>query len=114
MLTSSDSQALRVTAAPGVSRETHATYRFRPGGSVAVLTFSNFAPAPDGKTYQAWVSVDGRWVSIGTGRPDSTGRARLIAEGSVFGVRPSEIEVTLEPAGGSALPTGPVVVAWRP
>ncbi len=114
MLTSSDSQALRVTAAPGVSRETHATYRFRPGGSVAVLTFSNFAPAPAGKTYQAWVSVDGRWVSIGTGRPDSTGRARLIAEGSVFGVRPSEIEVTLEPAGGSALPTGPVVVAWRP
>ena len=114
MLTSSDSQALRLTAAAGVSRETHATYRFRPGGSVAVLTFSNFAPAPAGKTYQAWVFANGRPVSIGTGRPDSSGRARLIAEGTVFGVRPQEVEVTLEPAGGSASPTGPVVVAWRP
>lgn len=114
MLTSSDSQALRLTALPGVPQQTHATFRFRPSGSIAVVTFSNFAPAPAGKIYQAWVLANGRWVSIGTARPDANGRARLIAEGSVFAARPQEVEVTLEPVGGSPSPAGPVVVAWRP
>ena len=114
MLTASDSQALRLAASPGIPPQTHATFRFRPGGSIAVLTFSNFAPAPAGKIYQAWVLANGRWVSIGTGRPDANGRARLIAEGSVLGARPQEVEVTLEPIGGSPRPAGPVVVAYRP
>jgi anti-sigma-K factor RskA len=114
MLTSSDSQALRLAASPGIPQQTHATFRFRPGGSIAVVTFSNFAPAPAGKIYQAWVLANGRWVSIGTARPDASGRARLIAEGSIFGARPQEVEVTLEPAGGRRSPTGPVVVSWRP
>ena len=114
MLTSSESQALRLAPAPGFSGETHATYRFRPGGSVVVMTFSKFPPAPAGRIYQAWVLADGRWNSIGTGRPDPGGRARLIAEGSVFGIRPQAIEVRVEPAGGSTSPSGPVVVSWKP
>ncbi|HEY3173131.1 MAG TPA: sigma-70 family RNA polymerase sigma factor [Thermoanaerobaculia bacterium] len=114
MLTSSDSQALRLTASPGVPQQTHATFRFRPGGSIAVVTLSNFAPAPAGKIYQAWVLANRRWVSIGTARPDANGRARLIAEGSIFGARPQEVDVTLEPVGGSPSPAGSVVVAWRP
>jgi Anti-sigma-K factor rskA, C-terminal len=105
---------LRLVPAPGVSGETHATYRFRPGGSIAVMTFSKFPPAPLGRIYQAWVLANGRWVSIGTGRADPSGRARLIAEGSVFGIRPQAIEVTLEPAAGSTSPSGPVVVSWKP
>jgi len=77
------------------------------------LTFSNFAPAPAGGTYQAWALSGGRWISLGTAAPDTTGRARLIAEGSAFNSRPDAVRVTVEPMSGSRKPTGPDVVLWR-
>jgi len=113
MLTASDGQVLRLTAAAGVPEATHAVFRFRPGGGIAVLTFSNFAPAPAGGTYQAWVLSGGRWISLGTAAPDTTGRARLIAEGSAFNSRPDAVRVTVERISGSRKPTGPDVVLWR-
>jgi RNA polymerase sigma-70 factor (ECF subfamily) len=112
MLTSSDSQALRLTAAAGVRPETHGVYRFRPGAPIAVITFSKFAPAPAGRAYQAWALLGGRWTSLGVGRPDAAGKARLIAEGSGFASRPEGLKVTVEPETGSSSPTGPVVIAW--
>jgi RNA polymerase sigma factor (sigma-70 family) len=110
LLTASDTVPLRLTATPGVPQETHAVYRGRPGGTIAVMTFSHFPPAPAGQIYQAWVRRAGTWISLGTARPDATGAARLIAEGPAFAALPEAAEVTLEPAGGSATPTGPVVV----
>jgi RNA polymerase sigma-70 factor (ECF subfamily) len=113
MLTSSDSEALRLTAAPGVAEATHGVYRFRPGGTIAVITLSNFPPAPAGRAYQAWALHGGRSTSLGLARPDAAGRARLIAEGPALAARPEALEVTLEPEAGSASPAGPVVIAWR-
>jgi hypothetical protein len=113
MLTSSDSQALRLTAAEGVPPAVHAVFRFRPGGGIAVVTFSNFEPAPPGKTYQAWALFGGRWRSIGTAEPDGSGKARLIAEGPEFGARPEALKVTREPRSGSASPAGVDVVRWE-
>lgn len=113
MLTSSDAQALRLTAAAGIPPETHGVYRFRPGATTAVLTFSNFAPAPAGRAYQAWALLGGRWTSLGVAGPDAAGKARLIAERPTFALRPEELKVTLEPEGGSSSPTGPVVISWR-
>jgi RNA polymerase sigma-70 factor (ECF subfamily) len=113
MLTASDSQALRLTATESAPAATHAVFRFRPGGSIAVLTFSNFPQAPAGRTYQAWALTRGHWISIGTARPDAAGRARLIAEGADFGNRPEIVRVTLEPERGSSTPTGPDIVLWR-
>jgi len=114
MLTSSDSQALRLTAAEGVPAAAHAVFRFRPGGGIAVVTFSNFSPAPTGRIYQAWALYGGRWVSIGTAEPDATGKARRIAEGAEFSARPEALKVTEEPMGGSAAPTGADIVRWEP
>src|SRR5262245_56450884 len=65
MLTSSDLVALRLTAAEGVSPETHATYRYRPNGTMAVLTLSNFAAAPSGDTYRAWILEPSGWSLLG-------------------------------------------------
>jgi anti-sigma-K factor RskA len=79
---------------------------------MAVLTLSNFAPAPAGKTYQGWTLRGGRWSSLGTARTDASGKARLMAEGAVFSERPEAVEVTLEPEGGSPAPSGPVVIRW--
>jgi RNA polymerase sigma-70 factor (ECF subfamily) len=112
MLTSSDAESLRQVAAAGVPEATHATYRHRPGAGIAVLTFSNFPPAPAGRTYRAWALLAGRWVPLGAALPDSSGKARLIAEGDAFTSRPDRIEVTREPSAGGAAPNGPVIVRW--
>jgi RNA polymerase sigma factor (sigma-70 family) len=114
MVTSSDSVNLRLAPVPGTPQETHARYRGRPGVATAVVTFSNFPPAPGGKTYQAWARHGATWTSLGTVEPDAGGSARLIAEAPTLATLPDGLEVTLEPRTGSAAPTGPVLVAWVP
>lgn len=66
--------------------------------TIAVITLSNFPPAPPGQTYQAWVLHRRRWISLGTARPDARGGARLIAEGPDLTEFPEAIQVTQEPA----------------
>ncbi len=111
MLTSSDLVALRLGAAEGVAPETHATYRFRPGGTMAVLTLSHFAPAPGGQTYRAWILEPSGWSLLGDLRPDADGKARLIADGPRFATRPQALEITRE-SGTGPQPAGPIVVRW--
>jgi Anti-sigma-K factor rskA/Sigma-70, region 4 len=112
LVTNSETVNLRLAPAPGVPLETHARYRGRAGAKTAVMTFSHFPLAPAGQTYQAWVRHQGTWASLGTAQPDTIGNARLIAEGPTLVVLPDAIQVTQEPVGGSAVPNGPVVVAW--
>lgn len=112
LVTASDTENIRLAPAPGVLAETHARYRSRAGADIAVLTLSKFPPAPAGQTYQAWVLHRGAWTSLGAVQPDANGNARLIAEGPTLTILPEAIEITLEPAGGSAAPSGPVMVAW--
>src|SRR5262249_31776219 len=114
MVTASDSVNLRLGALPGTPEDAHARYRSRPGVGVAVVTFSKFAPAPAGATYQAWVRHAGKWSSLGMVEPDADGNARLIAEDPALSVLPDELEVTVEPRRGSTAPSGRVVVAWAP
>lgn len=121
-----DSQALQVTTssdvtprrltpvAPGLPANAHANYRARVGNDVAVMTFDAFPPAPDGKTYQAWIRQDGAWHALSTVTPNVNGDAMLIISGHGVDRAPEGLEVTLEPTGGSQSPTGSVVVAWTP
>ncbi len=110
LLTSSETVAIRLSAAPGVPAATHAVYRGQRGVTIAVLTFDMFSAAPQDKAYQAWVLRGQSWVSLGTVRPDARGDARLIVEGPEVAVLPDALQVTLEPAGGSRVPSGPVIV----
>jgi RNA polymerase sigma-70 factor, ECF subfamily len=112
LVTSSETGAIRVTAAPGVNQATHAVYRSQPGVPVAVVTMEHFAAPPANHVYQVWVRENGVWVSLGTFSPDSTGSARMIAQDQVLATPPDAIQITLEPTGGSAAPTGPTVVSW--
>ena len=114
LLTSSETVAVRLTAAAGVPAGTHAVYRGHAGATIAVLTLEKFQRAPSGETYQAWVRHGGTWTSLGTIRPDAGGAARLIVEGSGLAVMPDAIEITREPARGSPSPQGPVIVSGRP
>jgi hypothetical protein len=111
MLTSSDSQALRLTAPGAPDSRIHGVYRFRPGGQIAVFTISNFPPAPVGRVYRAW-HPRGMWFR--DVRPDASGHARGIAEHPALSSRPDRLEVTLEPETGGPAPSGPVLIAWPP
>jgi RNA polymerase sigma-70 factor (ECF subfamily) len=112
MLTSSDAVAIRITAAPGQDPATHATYRFRLGSPIAVVTFSKFpAPGP-GESYRAWASVGGRWVLLGEAVPDAGGRARFIAEAPALANPPERLVVAAERGTSGAAPGERVIVAW--
>lgn len=112
LVTSSDVKPIRLEAAPNAPAEAHASYRSRPGSDLAVLSLSHFPPAPSGRSYQAWLRSEGRWISLGRAWPDAEGKARLVAHGAALAAAPEALQVTLEPAAGSAAPAGPVVVAW--
>jgi hypothetical protein len=111
MITASDSVNLRLAPMPPTPAGTHARYRGRPGATIAIVTFSDFPPAPAGHIYQAWARHGSTWTSLGT----ASGSTRLIAEGAALSTLPDALQVTIEPVEprtGSAAPSGPVVVAW--
>jgi hypothetical protein len=112
MATASDITRLHIPAAAGTNPATHGSYQGRPGTPLAVLAMHNFAAAPQGMTYRAWVRHGGSWTSMGTAVIDSAGEALVVAEGSAFTVLPAEVEVTIEPLGGSTTPTGTVVIHY--
>jgi RNA polymerase sigma factor (sigma-70 family) len=114
LLTSSDSQALRLTAPNAPESGIHGVYRYRPGSPIAVFTISNFPPAPAGRVYRAWALHGGAWVPLGDALPDASGHARRIAEHPALASRPDRLEVTLEPEIGGTAPSGPVLIAWPP
>jgi len=96
-----------------VAPETHAVYRGQSGAGTAVLNLEHFPSAPAGGTYQVWVEHGETWTSVGTIRPDAHGDGRLIVEGPAVTRMPDAVEITREPAGGSAGPQGPVIVIGR-
>ena len=111
VVASSSATAVRLTAVQGVPAATHSTYRTAPGADLAIMTFSNFAPAPAGQAYQAWARQGGEWRSLGVVPLDAAGHALVVVD-QPGGTAPQALQVTLEPAAGNAAPTGPVVVAW--
>ncbi len=112
LMTASDAESLRLAPAAGVPDVSHGHYTTRPGTPLAVLSLSYLPPAPAGKAYQGWVLEQGTWRSLGLTQVDANGHALVIAEGTDLGQLPEAIQVTLEPAGGSAVPSGPVVIRW--
>ncbi len=77
----------------------------------AMLFASGLDPAPPGKAYEVWVIAGGAPVASGTFQADDRGRlvATLPWLDQTAGAK--TFVVTLEPAGGTAAPTGPMVMA---
>jgi anti-sigma-K factor RskA len=81
----------------------------RAGGGTPVLLLEGM-PAPEGnRTYQVWVIRGGQPVSAGVLPPRAAGQQRLELTQSLTGVQ--TVAVSVEPAGGSPSPTGPIVLA---
>lgn len=64
----------------------------------AALAFASLEKPADGKTYEAWVVVDGTSRPAGTFRGRTLVLTRTVPAGAA-------IAITLEPAGGSSVPT---------
>jgi len=114
MLTSSDSQSLRLTSPRNPESPIHGVYRYRPGAPIAVMTISNLPPAPSGRVYRAWALRGGTWVPFGEVRPDASSHARLIVEHPALAARPDRLELTMEAEFGGEAPSGPALIAWQP
>jgi RNA polymerase sigma-70 factor, ECF subfamily len=112
MLTSSEAVAIRMTSAPGQDPATHATYRYRAGSPIAVVTFSAFPKAAPGEVDRAWASIGGRWVLLGEAVPDAGGRARLIAEDGALAQAPDGLLVATESGPAGAAPGERAIVSW--
>ncbi len=80
-----------------------------PGDSGAIFVAAGFHHAPEGKTYQVWLSENGRMVSAGTF--DGGELTVLHVDKSVS--RANAAAVTIEPDGGSRAPTTAPLIATQ-
>jgi anti-sigma-K factor RskA len=94
-------------AAPGAA----ARAVWNPGTREAVLLVAGLAPAPPGKVYEAWVIASGAPVPAGTFQVDAAGKAVLRLPAVDETSRVQTFAVTIEPDGGTAAPTGTMVLA---
>lgn len=80
------------------------------GAKRGVLVAGNLAPLPPDRQYQLWVFADGKPVDAGVFDVDAAGRA-LFESRDLSAVRSAEnFAVTVEPRGGLAQPSGPIVL----
>ena len=112
MVTASDTQVLTLVATWNAPAGAHGNYRTRPGASNAVFTFSDLPAPPRGKTYQAWTQREGKWISLGQSVPDASGRGLIVYEERAPLAPPQQLQLTLEPEGGSTSPSGPPLISW--
>jgi anti-sigma-K factor RskA len=78
-----------------------------------VLVAGSLAPLPADRQYELWVFLKGKPVNAGVFDVDASGRA--LFESTAFPEPDAQnFAVTVEPRGGVAGPTGPVVLVGSP
>lgn len=78
-----------------------------------VLQASNLNPLPEGKAYELWVIPANGTAPVPAGvfQPDATGSASLVMPQIPQGITAKAFGITIENAGGSPIPTSPIVLA---
>jgi len=113
LLTGNDTQRVLLTEAQGPSHPEGRVY-YHP--SRGLLFYANNLPAlPAGRAYELWViPAQGAPIPAGTFQPNARGEGSVILPALPSGVTAKAFAVTLEPAGGVPLPTGPKVLVGAP
>lgn len=78
---------------------------------VWLLHAFNLPRLPEGRAYQLWFVTPAARIAAGVLDPDSLGHALLRVSVPPEAAGTELAAITLEPAGGSAQPTGPIVLA---
>ena len=80
--------------------------------SSLIFLASNFHTLPAQKTYELWlIPTNGAPIPAGVFKPDAHGSATVINPPLPAGVTAKAFAVTVEPEGGSAAPTLPIVMS---
>jgi anti-sigma-K factor RskA len=110
---------IAVLTAPDVTRVDLAGQPVAPAASAraflsrsrgVVLSASNMPPLQAGFTYQLWFIVNKVPVAGGLFQPDASGSSNVLLPVDPNAPRPEALAVTSEPAGGSTMPTLPLVL----
>jgi anti-sigma-K factor RskA len=103
----------RLASLAGLEKAPQARARivFNTGSCEAVLLVAGLPRAPEGQAYEVWVIGRGAPVPAGVFQVDAEGTAvfRLPVVQETARVR--TFAITLEPAGGTPAPTGPMLLA---
>jgi anti-sigma-K factor RskA len=93
-----------------LSGEDHTSVKlvWSPSANEAVLLSNDLAAPPDGKTYELWAVAGDTAARAAVFRPDEDGRLRVHFPADMHGV--DTVGVTVEPSGGSATPTSPMIL----
>jgi anti-sigma-K factor RskA len=108
LITAPDTKVIPLAAQPGMPKgAAQVMYNQKMG---MLMYEGELEPAPSDKSYQLWlVPVQGNPISAGVFTPGSD-RANHFMVKLPPGITPGAFAVTLEPAGGRLLPTGPKVL----
>jgi anti-sigma-K factor RskA len=74
----------------------------------------NMPPLPAGKTYELWLMTPTTKIPAGTFRPGADGSAEVRQQYALPRDSLRGVAVTVEPEGGVAAPTGPIVILGAP
>ncbi len=96
----------------GPATSASAQYVWSPARDAGVMLADGLPRLDAGQTYQAWVVYETSWESAGTFSVDPSGTGTLLVSGhdEAATAPPAWYCVTIEPAGGSAKHTGPMVL----
>lgn len=85
---------------------------YMPGNGALVFMASNLAPLAPAKTYELWLMPmhGAKPVPAATFKPDPHGNAMVMMPPMTAGIEARTFAVTIEPEGGSATPTMPMVL----
>ncbi len=102
--------ALSTNAAPAAT----ALMFWNRGDNTWSFFAHRLASPPSGRTYQLWLVTPSAQISAGTFTPGPDGSAEVHATYALPADSLRAVAVTLEPAGGVARATGPVVIVGAP
>jgi anti-sigma-K factor RskA len=109
VLTAPDVARIDLAGQPGAPKASGRAYWSRARGMV--FSAAALPPPPSGRTYQVWVVTSAPApISAGLIEPDTSGHVSAVFATPPDIPQPIAVAVTLEPAGGVPLPTGPKVL----
>ncbi len=107
-----DPKAVRMTLIEKTRRWPQVKTIYVPAKGHVLVLANDLDPLPEGKVYQLWlIPAKGDPMSAGTFWPDSGGSRTMMHALETEGVEAKSFAVTVEPAGGSATPTMPIMLA---
>ena len=108
VLKAPDTLRVGLKGQPGAPAATGQAFWSRSAG--LMFTADGLPALPAGRVYQLWTITGTTPTSAGTFEPDRSGSVSHVASVPAGAPPPDAFGVTIEPAGGSATPTLPIVL----